>query len=178
MEEYFDVLDEKGNKTGKKKLRNEVHRDGDWHRTVHIWIINEQGNVLLQRRSEKKDSYKNMLDISCAGHIDAGETSIESAIREIKEELDLDATKKDLQYIETLKECAKPSPTFIDNEFCDMYILRTDKKIEEMKFQTEEISEILYVPYDKFKEMLINKQPDILVPEEEFELLFKVLEKN
>lgn len=40
MEEYFDALDENGNLTGVKKLRKEVHRDGDWHRTVHIWIIN------------------------------------------------------------------------------------------------------------------------------------------
>lgn len=41
VKEYFDLLDENGNKTGKTKLRNEVHRDGDWHKAVHIWIINE-----------------------------------------------------------------------------------------------------------------------------------------
>ena len=67
--EYFDVLDENGNKTGETKLRSEVHRDGDWHRTVHIWVFNRQGEVLLQRRCATKDSYPNMLDISCAGHL-------------------------------------------------------------------------------------------------------------
>ena len=45
--EYLDVLDEKGNKTGKVKLRYEVHRDGDFHKTVHIWIINKNNDVLL-----------------------------------------------------------------------------------------------------------------------------------
>ena len=47
--EYFDILDENGNKTGKTKLRSEVHRDGDWHKAVHIWIINNKGDILLQR---------------------------------------------------------------------------------------------------------------------------------
>ena len=34
--EYLDVLDSSGNKTGKKKLRSEIHKDGDWHRAVQI----------------------------------------------------------------------------------------------------------------------------------------------
>lgn len=52
--EYFDILDENGNKIGKTKLRSEVHRDGDWHKAVHIWILNNNGDVLLQRRCAKK----------------------------------------------------------------------------------------------------------------------------
>ena len=61
--EDFDLLDENGNKTGKTKLRTEVHRNGDWHKAVHIWIINNKGDVLLQRRCATKDSDSNMLDI-------------------------------------------------------------------------------------------------------------------
>lgn len=36
MKEYFDVLDENGNLTGRKKLRSEVHRDGDWHKATRL----------------------------------------------------------------------------------------------------------------------------------------------
>ena len=97
--EFFDVLDENGNKTGKIKLRSEVHRDGDLHKSVHIWIINYNGDVLLQRRCPTKDSYPNMLDISCAGHLTAGDSSLDGAIRELKEELNLDINPKDLQLI-------------------------------------------------------------------------------
>ena len=81
--EYFDILDENGNKTGKIKLRTEVHRDGDWHKAIHIWIINDKGDILLQRRSADKDSNPNMLDISCAGHLTAGDDSLNGAIREL-----------------------------------------------------------------------------------------------
>jgi 8-oxo-dGTP diphosphatase len=111
--EYFDILDENGNKTGITKLRNEVHRDGDWHKAVHIWIINNKKEILLQRRCATKDSNPNMLDISCAGHLTAGDNSLDGAIRELKEELNLDVNKEDLEFIKTIKRSSKYSETFI-----------------------------------------------------------------
>ena len=96
MVEYFDVLDERGNKTGKIKKREDVHRDGDWHKSIHIWIVNDKNEVLLQKRSSNKDCYPNMWDISCAGHLTAGDTSISGALREIKEELGLDISLSQL----------------------------------------------------------------------------------
>ena len=177
-EEYFDVLDEQGNKTGKSKPRSAVHRDGDWHKAVHIWIINDKGEILLQRRCPTKDSNPNMLDISSAGHLSAGDESLEGALRELKEELNLDVNKEDLQFIKTLKRSSKYTETFINNEFDDLYILRTDKKIEDMKYQTEEISEIFFVPYKKFKEMVNNHQPDLLRHDDEFAILFELFDKE
>ena len=174
--EYYDILDENGNKTGKTKLRSEVHRDGDWHKAVHIWIINNNGDVLLQRRCATKDSNPNMLDISSAGHLSAGDNSLEGALRELKEELNVEFKPDDLQFIKTLKKSTKVTETFINNEFNDLYIVRTDKKIEEMKFQEEEISEIMYVPYKKFKEMVKDHQPDLLRHDDEFEILFNIFD--
>ncbi|MCI8446404.1 MAG: NUDIX domain-containing protein [Bacilli bacterium] len=171
QEEYFDILDEFGNKTGKIKSRSEVHRNGNFHKAVHIWIINDLREILLQRRCLTKDSDPNMLDISCAGHLTAGDTSIEGAIRELKEELNLDVKESDLEFIKTIKRCHVSNKTFIDNEYDDFYILRTDKSISDMKYQVEEISEIFFVPFLKFKEMIANKQPDLVIYEEEYEVL-------
>lgn len=176
--EYFDILDENGNKTGKSKLRSEVHRDGDWHKAVHIWIINNTGDILLQRRCATKDSNPNKLDISSAGHLSAGDDSLTGALRELKEELNLDVKPEDLQFIKTLKRSSRYTETFINNEFDDLYIVRTDKKIDDMKFQEEEISEIMFVPYKKFKEMVNNKQPDLLRHDDEFEILFDMFDKE
>ena len=172
------ILDEDGNKTGRTKLRNEVHRDGDWHKAVHIWILNENGDVLLQRRCATKDSNPNMLDISSAGHLSAGDESLTGAIRELKEELDLDVKPNELQFIKTLKRSSKYTSIFINNEFDDLYILRTDKEIEDLKYQEEELSEIFFVPYKKFKEMVNNNQPDLLRHDEEFEILFNLFDKE
>ena len=176
--EYFDVLDENGNKTGKIKLRSEVHRDGDWHQGVHIWIINDKGEILLQRRCATKDSNPNMLDISSAGHLTAGDESLSGAIRELKEELNLDVKPEELQFIKTLKRNSKYTSTFINNEFDDLYILRTTKSIDDMKYQEEEISEIFFVPYKEFKNMVENKREDLLRHEEEFKILFNLFDEE
>lgn len=60
--------------------RSEVHRDGDYHRAVHVWIYSEStGELLLQRRADCKDSWPGQWDISSAGHISAGDSSLSSA---------------------------------------------------------------------------------------------------
>lgn len=176
--EYFDLLDEVGNFTGITKERSKVHRDGDWHKAVHIWIINENSEILLQRRCETKDSDPNMLDISCAGHLSAGDSSLEGALRELKEELNLEVKPNELMFIKTLQRSWKNNQGFIDNEYDDLYILKTNKKIEEMVYQKEEISEIFFVPYKKFKEMIINRQSDMIMYDEEFEILFQMLDNK
>ena len=136
VKEYFDVLDENGIKTGKIKLRSDVHKDGDWHKAVHIWILNKNGDILLQRRCATKDSSPNMLNISSAGHLSAGDDSLTGAIRELKEELNLDVKPEELNFIKTIKRTSKKyASAFINNEFDDLYILITDKKITEMKYQ-------------------------------------------
>lgn len=177
-EEYFDILDENGNELNFIKKRTEVHRDGDWHKSVHIWIINQNGDILLQRRAQDKDSDPNMLDISCAGHLSSGDDSITGAIRELKEELSLEIESSELKYIETLKRSPKHEDGFIDNEFDDLYLLKIDKKIEELTYQKEEISEIFFVPYKKFKEMVENKQKDLVIYPDEYKILFNLLDKE
>lgn len=176
--EYFDILDENGNKTGKTKLRSEVHRDGDWHKAVHIWIINNKGEILLQRRCATKDSHPNMLDISSAGHLSSGDNSIDGALRELKEELNIELKPEDLQFIKTLKRSSKDTETFINNEFDDLYIVRADIKIEDMKYQEEEISEIMYVPYKQFKKMVNEHQHDLLRHDDEFKILFDLFDEK
>lgn len=53
----------------------------------------------MQRRCATKDSNPNMLDISSAGHLSAGDDSLDGAIREVKEELNLDVNKEELQLL-------------------------------------------------------------------------------
>ena len=99
--EMFDIVDENGEPTGTVKERTKVHEDGDLHRTSHVWIVrdNNKGglDVLLQKRSESKDSNPGCYDISSAGHIPAGCGYLDSALRELKEELGIDASSEELE---------------------------------------------------------------------------------
>ena len=74
--EYFDVVDEAGQPTGKTVSRENAHTYGILHRTAHVWIVRQADarlQVLLQKRSMEKDSFPGLYDTSSAGHIPAGQ---------------------------------------------------------------------------------------------------------
>ena len=111
--ELFDEIREDGSRTGVVKERGVVHEDGTLHATVHIWIVrpNDKSgyDLLLQKRSECKDSNPGCWDISSAGHIEAGHGYLESALRELREELGINARPEQLREIGT-RRCGRSSP--------------------------------------------------------------------
>lgn len=56
-EERFDVLKDDGTHVGYSKPRSKVHRDGDWHRSTHIWVVTNDARVLVQKRAVGKDTF-------------------------------------------------------------------------------------------------------------------------
>lgn len=133
MEEQIDILNELGQKTGESRTRNEVHRLGLWHRTVHIWLFDANGKILFQLRAHDKENNPNLYDTSCAGHISAGDSSLESAVREIHEELGLEKNPEDLKYLfEARHSSVLNAGTYLDNEFYDVYrgFISEDEKLK------------------------------------------------
>ena len=89
-----------------------------------------------------------MLSVT-AGHVDLNELPFEATLREIKEEIGIDIQQQELMFLDTFK-AKKPN----NYHFKYVYLLRTDKKIEELTMQENEVSELLYVSIDKLKKML------------------------
>ncbi len=86
-EEIFDIVDSNDKVIG-KATRQECHSNKKlMHRGVDIFIFNSKGQLLLQKRSMKKDLYPGVWASSASGHLDSGETYEEAAERELKEEL-------------------------------------------------------------------------------------------
>jgi 16S rRNA (adenine1518-N6/adenine1519-N6)-dimethyltransferase len=71
--------------------RATIHRENLLHRAVHIFILNCRGELLLQKRSYRKDKFPRRWDSSAAGHVNAGESYLDCAIRELQEELGVTA---------------------------------------------------------------------------------------
>jgi len=89
-EELLDVVDAQDRVIG-VKTRGEIHSRGLMHRAVHILLFNEAGRVFLQKRSLSKDENPGLWDTSAAGHVDSGEDYLGCALREIHEELGIEA---------------------------------------------------------------------------------------
>lgn len=96
VEEIFDVVDQNDEVIGQER-RSEVHKQNLLHRAVHIFIWNQKGEVLLQRRSQFKDVSPNTWDSSAAGHLCTGEKYDQTAQREIQEELSIQVPLRKLE---------------------------------------------------------------------------------
>ena len=177
--EYIDVLDEHGNKTGRTKPHPDIHKDGDWHRAAHIWILNSQNELLIQRRSPAKENYPNLWDTSVAGHVSAGEDSIVSALRETEEEIGVKLRKEDIQYLFTVVEQAVlNNGAYIDNEIQDVYLVRTNIDMSDMVVQKEEVAEVKFIDSRDLKRRVSDDAHNFVPHEEEYEKLFEILGKD
>jgi len=85
-EEYFDVVNEEDEIIGQAK-RSECHEKNLIHRAIFIFIFNDEGKLLLQKRSRFKDLYKGYWTASASGHLSPWERYTQAAKRELKEEL-------------------------------------------------------------------------------------------
>ena len=135
-----------------KKYIYETHRKGLIHKGVCVWIVNSNDEILLQTLNSQV-MFQNMMDISFSGHIQAGETSLEAAIREGKEELGIDLEIDKLQYLFSCKEYGGVDGYF-ENEIDDVFIYRADILLEEYSFYDNEVKEVSYVSLEKFKRMV------------------------
>lgn len=144
--EYLDVLDAQGKITGEVKARAEVHRDGDWHRCFHLWVIKEGRYVILQRRAEGKHIAPQKLDISVGGHLQAGETMLD-ALHEADEELGIQLEIQDITYLHRSK-VEHRYHGLINREFQDVYIYEDQRELWEYGLNRQEVYVIYEVPID------------------------------
>ncbi|CAH1451774.1 unnamed protein product [Lactuca virosa] len=163
-EERFDVLTKTGQKTGISKPRGAVHRDGDYHRAVHVWIFAESTQeLLLQKRADCKDSWPGLWDISSAGHISAGDSSLITARRELQEELGLTLPNDAFELLFVfLQQSVTNNGNFINNEFDDVYLVTTVSPIplEAFTLQESEVSAVKYISIEEYKQALAKEDPE------------------
>ena len=152
MQEMLDTFDKQGNKL-KPQTREFCHGENPncYHKAVWIWIINENGELLVQKRSSLKKNFPNKWDMPSAGHVDAGETLLQACVRETKEELGIDTKPQDYIFLkEILAEQAW--------EFGEVFLLKTTAKITDFVLQEEEVLEVKYLPYKDFAKLLFSNE--------------------
>lgn len=102
-----------------------------------------------------------MYDVSCAGHIAAGNDKIDTAIRELKEELDIDVTADDLEFAFMYNIYAS-SNVFVNNENAYVYVVFKNIDTNNIKLQKEEVSEVKYFKPEELKIMAETKSPELV----------------
>ena len=168
--EWFDVVDENGIPTGETVERSEAHARDILHRTAHIWVVRKMNGrieVLLQKRSMNKDSFPGRYDTSSAGHIQAGDEPRDSAIRELHEELGIQAQPEELEYAGMFRihyDMVIHDRPFKDNEVSFVYVYRKPADIEKLTLQKEEVESVRWFSLDEVCEGVMNHDETYCVP--------------
>ena len=163
QDELLDILTPAGVRLPgcARKPRRLVHRDGDWHAAVHVWLLAETlGDasagapgrgpwLLLQKRAACKDSWASMWDISAAGHVAAGDGSAETALREVEEELGVALPPDALELLFVYRQTSTDrGGAFINNEFNDVFMctLPAAVPVAKLDAQPEEVEAVRWFP--------------------------------
>lgn len=160
--ELIDICDENNNPLGYKKRISEAHKEGLWHRAAHVWIYNSEAEVLLQLRAKDKKLFPDRWDVSAAGHINAGEDPLTTAVRETEEELGIAVKPRNLEFFKVRKTAIKLEE--IENkEFYYIYFLRFNGVTADLTIQKEEVAEVEFLPVEEIEKQL-KSVPEKFVP--------------
>ena len=145
--ELVDLLNNRKELIGEVCERNAVP-DGKYRLSVHIWIVNDKNEILIQQRSANRKKFPNMWT-NTGGACVAGETSIETVFRELKEELDITLNIDNLELIASYKR---------EKDYVDVQVLKQNIHIIDLKFNDNEVQDAKWVTVEEWKKLLIEEQ--------------------
>ena len=143
--EKRDLYDENKKMTGETIFKGEPVPKGRYYITVAIFIQNEAGEFLIQKRVMKKDGKW----ATTGGHPVSGESSKQGIITEIKEELGIDVKSKNIQLFKTIKT---------EDDFVDLYYLKENVNIKNVIVQQEEVEKVKWASIEEIKDMIQNNE--------------------
>ena len=169
MGELWDIYDSNKRKTGRFAERDVYEfKKGEYHVIVTGIILNSKNEILISQRAKHK---KFGLMWECnGGSILAGETSLDGVIRELKEELGIEFTKKEAIFLKEIRWDGVPP------DFKDLWVFRKDIDIKELTFPDKETIDAKWVTIEEFINMVENKEivPTIDIGLEEYNLALKL----
>ena len=132
--------------------------------------MNQDKNMVKEKRSNNKDLYPNMWDISVGGHIMSRESDIDAVKRELKEELGIESS--DMEFVKKYKE--ELNNNGVDSkEIVSLFIMYLDEKERKFKLQKEEVSDIKWFTKIEMEKLIKDKK--IIPHVEEYNLLRDIL---
>ena len=141
--EKLDIYNENGEFIGTEE-RDVVHEKGLWHKTVHCWLYDKEGNVFFQKRKDRGTLYT-----TASGHLSAGESVTEAFQREIKEEIGLNIDANDATLVNVvpfkLDRVKSDGSIFKDRAFANVYVDLYEGNYQDFTMDPNEVTAIVIV---------------------------------
>ncbi|MGC6525312.1 MAG: NUDIX hydrolase [Flavobacteriaceae bacterium] len=163
MKELLDIWDASGKPTGQVLEKSIAHQKGLFHPTVHVWFYTSTPSLLLQKRGANKETFPNLWDVSVAGHVSSGESILDGALREIKEEIGLQLKSDDLLLIDVRKNINQFSNGIIDCEFQHVFLSELKTGVKDLVIQKEEVDDVRLFSFEEMEICMQQKHPEFKI---------------
>ena len=142
--EYWDLYDAGKRPLGRTHRRGEPLPAGAYHLGADVWTVNSRGEILLTLRAPEKTDLPGEWENTC-GSVLAGETPLEGALRELREETGIKARPEELILL-----CEHQD----GDTFGHSYLLRRDIAVEDLIFQPGETVAAMWVALERLEDMV------------------------
>ncbi len=147
MREFNDIYDSDRNVTGRVHLRGTPWKRGEYGLVVCVWIYDGRGNLLLTRRAPGK-SFAGTWENS-GGSAQAGETSLQAIVRELREETGIRAEPEEFELLEYVRE------GYIHY---DHYCLHRDIPLDQVVLQPGETDAVRWASFSQVHELIQRRE--------------------
>ncbi len=141
--EFFDLYDEHRRPLGRIHRRGEPLRPEEFHVIVEVATVNSRGELLLTLRDARKHLFPGLWEVT-GGAVQAGESSRQGAMRELREETGIRAEPDELTLLGSYR---------VGSVFADVYLLRRDAEIGSLALQQGETVDARWVSPEVFRGM-------------------------
>lgn len=142
--ERIDLYDNKKRKINKTIKRTDRVKKGEYKISVHVWLLNSKGELLIQKRSDNKRTSPGKWGFT-GGAVSQGETSLDAGIREVYEELSIKLKEEQIECLLSFKR---------DYGFVDIFIAKVDVDIKDLVLQDTEVADAKWVSIKELKKMI------------------------
>lgn len=148
QDELLECFDEEGNRMH-PRYRSEICTDGTrkWHAVADVWVVNSDGMLLCTQRSPGVINNPNKWQTREGGHVGVGKTFLETAVRELYEELGLRAKTEELYLIEKGKTESRM-------HIYERYVFLFDGSIKDLRFLDKEIIDAKWYEFENLDKTL------------------------
>lgn len=143
MTEYYDILDVLRRRTGKKRPRGERMQENEYRDGAEIWVFHTDGRLMVTRRHPEKDAHPGKWECT-GGLVRSGDSTFETILRETEEEIGIAFDPHEIRKIATRLN---------GQEYLDIFTAVTDRPIESLRLQPEEVVDARYVTWDELRAM-------------------------
>ncbi|MDA1038512.1 MAG: NUDIX domain-containing protein [bacterium] len=144
QEELLQCFDEFGNPS-EVQARTEIkaHPEKYYCGVVNVWLVNDQAQLLCSKRSGWVSGNPNKWQTYFGGHVTAGMSFKETAVKELEEEIGLRINENDLFFVAKGKDETH-------HQFFESYALRFNGSPDDLSFTDDEIVDAKWLDMDEY----------------------------